>query len=77
MNKDKSMQKPNVLYLSIFVVSIVCCFYSLWCTTLKLWNQILIIFIVIFINLGVQFSILHGFKKYIKYKKSIHNIERD
>lgn len=69
MNKDKNIKKPNVLYLSIFVVSIVCYFYALSFTTLKLWKQVLIILIIILINLGVQFSILHRFKKYIKYKK--------
>ena len=69
MDKGKSVKKQNTLYLSIFVTSIICCFYALSFTTLELWKQILTILITILMILVVEFSILHVFKKHIKRKK--------
>jgi|GEM_PF-6026047 uncharacterized membrane protein len=47
MDKCKSVKQQNTLYLSIFVASIVCCFYALSFTTLELWKQILFVLIAI------------------------------
>ncbi len=69
MDKGKSAKKQNTLYLSVFVASIICCFYALSFTTLELWKQILFVLISILMILVVQFSILHVFKKHIKLKK--------
>ncbi|AZV57651.1 hypothetical protein [Clostridium sp. AWRP] len=69
MNKDKCIKKQNILYLNIFVVSILCYFYALSFTTLELWKQVLIILAATLIILVVEFSILYAFKKHIKHKK--------
>ncbi|AZV56073.1 hypothetical protein [Clostridium sp. AWRP] len=69
MNKNKSIKRPNILYLSIFAVSIVCYFYALSFTTLELWKQVLIILAAILAILVVELSILYAFKNHIKHKK--------